>query len=54
MNPVCPACGGREWDVNVASGDTICVSCGYVGEQNAIVSSVEFQETAGGARQVGA
>jgi Transcription initiation factor TFIIIB, Brf1 subunit/Transcription initiation factor TFIIB len=44
----CPNCGSTEIEQHEASGASICVSCGVVVEENAIVSSVEFSEGAGG------
>jgi transcription factor IIIB subunit 2 len=41
----CPACGSRDIDFNEANGHSYCVSCGTVLEENAIVSSIEFQES---------
>ncbi len=44
----CPNCGSKEIEHHDASGASICTSCGVVVEENAIVSSVEFIEGAGG------
>jgi transcription factor IIIB subunit 2 len=44
----CPSCGSTEIENHAASGASICVVCGVVVEENAIVSSVEFMEGAGG------
>ena len=44
----CPNCGSTEIENHGASGSSICVACGVVCEENAIVSSVEFSEGAGG------
>lgn len=44
----CPNCGSKEIEHHDASGASICISCGVVVEENAIVSSVEFMEGAGG------
>ncbi len=44
----CPSCGSTEIEQHEASGASICVACGVVVEENAIVSSVEFSEGAGG------
>lgn len=50
MSPkVCPACGCSDIDVDQARGDAVCMGCGSVLEDNAIVSEVEFVETGGGA-----
>lgn len=45
---ICPNCGGRAIEHHEASGASICTECGIVVEENAIVSSVEFIEGAGG------
>eukprot|EP00871_Galdieria_phlegrea_P003595 jgi/Galph1/4236/GphlegSOOS_G2880.1 len=44
----CPQCGSTEFDVDTARGDTACVSCGCILEENAIVSEVTFFEGPGG------
>lgn len=44
----CPNCGGRAIEQHDASGASVCTDCGVVVEENAIVSSVEFVEGAGG------
>ena len=49
----CSVCGGRDFAQQEATGDTVCTVCGSVIEESNIVSAVEFQETAGGARCVG-
>lgn len=46
---LCPNCGSREIEQHDASGASVCTECGVVVEENAIVSSVEFAEGAGGA-----
>ncbi len=46
---LCPNCGSREIEQHDASGASVCTECGVVVEENAIVSSVEFVEGAGGA-----
>jgi len=46
---LCPNCGSKEIEQHDASGASICTDCGVVVEENAIVSSVEFVEGAGGA-----
>lgn len=46
----CPACYSTEVEQHDATGDTMCTQCGMVLEESNIVSAVEFQETAGGAR----
>ncbi|KAH9115531.1 hypothetical protein LEN26_009835 [Aphanomyces euteiches] len=49
---VCPTCQCTEIDMHEASGEAVCVSCGTVVEENAIVSSVEFTDGPGGAAGV--
>ena len=44
----CPNCGSREIEQQEASGASVCMDCGVVVEENAIVSAVEFAEGAGG------
>ena len=44
----CPNCGSHAIEQHEASGATICTECGVVVEENAIVSSIEFVEGAGG------
>ena len=39
----CPKCGSRDIDFQEAGGQSICVSCGTVLEENTIVASIEFQ-----------
>ena len=46
---ICPDCGSRDVEHQDASGASVCTECGVVVEENAIVSSVEFVEGAGGA-----
>jgi transcription factor IIIB 90 kDa subunit len=46
--PQCPNCGGHAIEQHEASGASVCTDCGVVVEENAIVSSVEFVEGAGG------
>jgi transcription factor IIIB subunit 2 len=45
----CPNCGSTEIEIHEASGASICTECAVVVEENAIVSSIEFVEGAGGA-----
>ena len=47
-NLFCPNCGSREIEMHDASGASVCTDCGVVVEENAIVSSVEFVDGAGG------
>mmetsp|Transcript_11384 Transcript_11384/g.24126 ORF Transcript_11384/g.24126 Transcript_11384/m.24126 type:complete len:624 (+) Transcript_11384:220-2091(+) len=45
----CPNCGSTHIELQGASGASVCTECGVILEENAIVSSVEFVEGAGGA-----
>ena len=45
---ICPNCGSTDIEQHEASGASICTDCAVVVEENAIVSSVEFVEGAGG------
>ncbi|KAG8457327.1 hypothetical protein KFE25_014056 [Diacronema lutheri] len=49
---VCQICGSTETDYDAAKGDTVCVNCGTVIEENTIVSEVQFAEDANGASSV--
>lgn len=49
---VCQICGSTETDYDPAKGDTVCVNCGTVIEENTIVSEVQFAEDANGASSV--
>ena len=49
MSRACPNCGSTHIEQHDASGASVCTECGVVLEENAIVSSVEFVEGAGGA-----
>jgi len=40
----CFACGSKDIEFHESAGHAACVSCGVVQEENAIVSSIEFQE----------
>ncbi|KZT60056.1 hypothetical protein CALCODRAFT_466235 [Calocera cornea HHB12733] len=46
---ICPNCGGRSFDFDREQGQSFCIECGCVTEQNAIVAEVTFGETSGGA-----
>ncbi|MES1904389.1 MAG: transcription factor TFIIIB subunit brf1 [Paramarteilia canceri] len=51
----CVECGGLNFEVDDARGDSFCLDCGAVQKQHEssfIVASVEFQESAGGAKHV--
>eukprot|EP01138_Halocafeteria_seosinensis_P015388 gb/GECG01015705.1/.p1 GENE.gb/GECG01015705.1/~~gb/GECG01015705.1/.p1 ORF type:complete len:907 (+),score=169.86 gb/GECG01015705.1/:1-2721(+) len=52
MSNACPLCGGLEFASDDTTGNTTCVNCGNVTEQGAIVSSVEFEENAGGTSSI--
>lgn len=45
----CPNCGGRDIESDMSTGQSICMSCHVVVEENQIVSAVEFAEGPGGA-----
>lgn len=49
----CPACGSKDIDFHEAGGHSYCVSCGTVLEENAIVSTIEFQDSGGGSSVIG-
>ncbi|KAG8462428.1 hypothetical protein KFE25_012248 [Diacronema lutheri] len=50
----CPACGSDATDFDAVKGDTVCLGCGTVIEESAIISEVQFADDAtGGARVVG-
>ncbi|KAF7293140.1 BRF1-domain-containing protein [Mycena chlorophos] len=50
--PACRDCGGTVLEYDLAAGNGVCVSCGMVVEENAIVSEVTFGETAAGGAMV--
>ncbi|KAK7018579.1 BRF1-domain-containing protein [Favolaschia claudopus] len=50
--PACKECGGTVLEYDQAAGNGVCVSCGMVVEENAIVSEVTFGETASGGAMV--
>lgn len=52
MAPICPTCSCTEIDIVDVTGESVCVSCGTIVEENNIVSSIEFQESGGGAHSV--
>jgi hypothetical protein len=43
-----PDCGSTDLEYSEPDGATICMSCHTIVEENAIVSSVEFNENAAG------
>uniref|UniRef100_A0A7S3HIT3 B-related factor 1 n=1 Tax=Spumella elongata TaxID=89044 RepID=A0A7S3HIT3_9STRA len=49
----CPKCSSRDIDFQESIGQSICVNCGTVVEENAIVSSIEFQESGDRSHVVG-
>ena len=49
MKQKCPICGPSDTEYDNALGHVVCVSCGQVLEQNAMVSELTFTESAGGA-----
>mmetsp|Transcript_1000 Transcript_1000/g.1892 ORF Transcript_1000/g.1892 Transcript_1000/m.1892 type:complete len:554 (-) Transcript_1000:353-2014(-) len=48
----CPNCGGTDTESDPQRGDTACVSCGTVLEENTIVAEVTFQEDSRGRASV--
>uniref|UniRef100_H2Z3U4 Transcription factor IIIB 90 kDa subunit n=1 Tax=Ciona savignyi TaxID=51511 RepID=H2Z3U4_CIOSA len=52
MGKTCPNCKSSEFDVDPARGDTVCMNCGSVLEENRIVSEVTIQENADGSASV--
>ncbi|KAL3786055.1 hypothetical protein HJC23_003903 [Cyclotella cryptica] len=46
--PLCPNCGSHSIESLGPSGSSVCTDCGIIVEENAIVSSIEFAEGAGG------
>ena len=48
----CNACGGTEIDYDPSRGDAVCIQCGTVLEENAIVNEVTFATDAGGGSSV--
>ena len=48
----CPKCGSSDVESDPSRGDTVCTQCGYVMEDNLIVSEVQFEEGSGGASHV--
>uniref|UniRef100_A0A7E4V1A2 B-related factor 1 n=1 Tax=Panagrellus redivivus TaxID=6233 RepID=A0A7E4V1A2_PANRE len=53
MGRTCPFCSSSEIDEDPSRADVVCMSCGSVLEESAIVSEVTFQERAGGHDIVG-
>uniref|UniRef100_F7B635 Transcription factor IIIB 90 kDa subunit n=1 Tax=Ciona intestinalis TaxID=7719 RepID=F7B635_CIOIN len=52
MTKTCPNCKSSEFDVDPARGDTVCMNCGSVLEENRIVSEISIQENADGSSSV--
>ncbi|KAF7291101.1 BRF1-domain-containing protein [Mycena indigotica] len=50
--PSCRDCGGTVLEYDLAAGNGVCVNCGMVIEENAIVSEVTFGETSSGGAMV--
>ncbi|KAJ6584285.1 cyclin-like protein, partial [Mycena sp. CBHHK59/15] len=50
--PVCKECGGTVLEYDTAAGNGVCVNCGSVVEENAIVSEITFGETSSGGAMV--
>jgi len=44
----CPKCGGTEVDYNSARGETVCINCGTVLEESAMVEGLQFAEGSNG------
>ncbi|KAJ7119443.1 hypothetical protein C8R44DRAFT_788091 [Mycena epipterygia] len=50
--PACKDCGGTVLEYDTAAGNGVCVNCGMVIEENAIVSEITFGETSSGGAMV--
>ncbi|KAA8493839.1 Transcription factor IIIB 90 kDa subunit [Porphyridium purpureum] len=48
----CLHCDGEEFETDITRGDTTCVACGTIAEENHIVAEVSFQEDARGRSSV--
>ena len=48
----CPNCASTDVEVDAARGDAVCIQCGTVLEENAIVNEVTFAQDAGGGSSV--
>lgn len=54
MSQTCPHCGSSEFETDQARGDTVCMKCGIVIEDNVIVNEIQFEEgNFGGTHVVG-
>ncbi|GMI13303.1 hypothetical protein TrVE_jg12599 [Triparma verrucosa] len=49
----CPNCESTDIEYDEKSGSAICITCGVVVEENAIVSSIEFSEAGGSSQVIG-
>lgn len=49
MGSVCPHCRASDIEYDSAAGNSVCISCGAVVEENAVVAEVTFAELANGA-----
>ncbi|KAJ7159849.1 BRF1-domain-containing protein [Mycena crocata] len=52
MPVCCSDCGGSVLEYDAAAGNGVCVACGMVVEENAIVSELTFGETSSGGAMV--
>ena len=51
---VCGICGGTQIEVDTARGDSVCVKCGNVMEDNMIVAEVSYTDaSSGGGTMIG-
>jgi transcription factor IIIB subunit 2 len=48
----CAQCGGTDIDFDSTRGDAVCMNCGNVLEEGAVVNEVTFQESSNGASAV--
>jgi hypothetical protein len=46
--PVCAVCGGTEMDNDATRGDSVCVKCGNVMEDNMIIAEVSYTDASTG------
>lgn len=46
---ICPSCKGTKIEYDSTQGNSICISCGAVVEENSVVSEVTFSELSNGA-----
>ena len=45
MSPTCHHCGSSEFETDQARGDTVCMECGIVIEDNVIMNEIQFEGT---------